>query len=252
VRSCGRALQKSEPRWHCSGGHSFDLARSGYLNLLQPQDRRSAEPGDSKAAVAARRRLHDSGATIPIFAAMAEFLQAPAAMSFLDAGCGEGFFTAGLAAQGYAIGVDLAQPAIEAAARRYPAHTWIVGNADRSLPAADHSIDIGLSLTGRRPVREFARVLKPDAQLLVAIPAPEDLIEIRGAGRDRRPATLAEFHDQFNLDREQRITCTAHLEAAAIKDIRTAIYRPLHAAAQSSANITFSLDLLLLRPLPVR
>ena len=42
-------------------GHSFDIARSGYISLLQPQDRRSLEAGDSRETAAARRELLDSG-----------------------------------------------------------------------------------------------------------------------------------------------------------------------------------------------
>ena len=61
VRGCGLALTRDEKRAFCSRGHSFDVARSGYINLLQPQDRRSKEPGDTKEAVAARRRLMIAG-----------------------------------------------------------------------------------------------------------------------------------------------------------------------------------------------
>src|SRR5450755_3800076 len=52
VRGCRRPLSRESNRFVCERGHSFDVARSGYLNLLQPQDRRSANPGDSKEAVA--------------------------------------------------------------------------------------------------------------------------------------------------------------------------------------------------------
>ncbi len=34
-------------------------------------------------------------------------------------------------------------------------------------------------------VSEFRRVLRDDGRLLVAIPAPDDLIELRGEGKDR-------------------------------------------------------------------
>ena len=40
---------------------AFDVARSGYVNLLQPQDKRSKTPGDTPEAVAARRRFLDRG-----------------------------------------------------------------------------------------------------------------------------------------------------------------------------------------------
>ena len=57
VRGCHLALTREEKRVVCARGHSFDIARSGYINLLQPQERRSKNPGDTADAVAARRRL---------------------------------------------------------------------------------------------------------------------------------------------------------------------------------------------------
>src|ERR1017187_7110592 len=65
VRNCHMELVREERRLHCPRGHSFDVARSGYINLLQPQDRRSKEPGDTAVAAAGRRRLHDRGVTEP-------------------------------------------------------------------------------------------------------------------------------------------------------------------------------------------
>ena len=54
VRGCHLALVR-EGRLLCPRGHSFDVARSGYINLLQPQDRRSKQPGDTPAAIEGRR-----------------------------------------------------------------------------------------------------------------------------------------------------------------------------------------------------
>ena len=86
-------------RWRASSGgcsaprgHSFDVARSGYVNLLQPQDRRSKQPGDTPAAVAARRRLHDRGVTGPLLHAIAEIVDTSPSDIVLDAGCGDGFY----------------------------------------------------------------------------------------------------------------------------------------------------------------
>ena len=44
VRGCGRALSKEERRWVCEQKHSFDIARAGYVNLLQPQDKKALAP----------------------------------------------------------------------------------------------------------------------------------------------------------------------------------------------------------------
>src|SRR5690242_15994757 len=97
VRDCRLALQREERRLYCPRGHSFDVARSGYINLLQPQDRRSRQPGDTAAAIAGRRRLHDRGVTAPLLEAMAETIAASPDDVVLDAGCGEGFYLGALA-----------------------------------------------------------------------------------------------------------------------------------------------------------
>src|SRR6266404_898211 len=99
VRECGLPLMREESRMVCPRGHSFDVARSGYINLLQPQDRRSRRPGDTAAAVAGRRRLHDSGVTAPLLNAIAKMIDASAGDVVLDAGCGDGFYLGALASQ---------------------------------------------------------------------------------------------------------------------------------------------------------
>jgi 23S rRNA (guanine745-N1)-methyltransferase len=139
VRDCRLPLIRD--RLLCERGHSFDVARSGYINLLQPQDRRSNQPGDTTAAVAARRRLHDRGVTGPLLRAVAEILAASESDVVLDAGCGDGFYLGTLARQtGFSgHGVDISVPAIEAAARRYPECQWMVANADRFVPPTNSS-----------------------------------------------------------------------------------------------------------------
>src|SRR5437879_220366 len=130
VRDCHMALGRVERRLLCPRGHSFDVARSGYINLLQPQDRRSKEPGDTAAAVAARRRLHDRGVTRPLLDGIAKVLKASASDVVLDAGCGDGFYLGTLAREHglTAHGVDISLPAIKSAARYYPGCEWIVAN----------------------------------------------------------------------------------------------------------------------------
>src|SRR5580698_7818261 len=127
VRNCHLALVREQRRLVCPLGHSFDVARSGYINLLQPQDRRSKQPGDTVAAVTARRRLHDSGISAPLLNAIAETVDASRRDVVLDAGCGGGFYLGSLARQigCDAHGIDISIPAVDAAARRYPECEWI-------------------------------------------------------------------------------------------------------------------------------
>ena len=247
VRDCHLPLAREERRLFCPRGHSFDAARSGYINLLQPQDRRSKQPGDTEEAVAARRRLHDRGVTGLLLQAIAQMMAASPDDIVLDAGCGDGFYLGSLAREtGFdAHGVDISIRAVDSAAGRYPDCEWVVANADRFLPYADRSFSMVLSITARMNAEEFRRVLRDDGHLLVAIPAPDDLIELRGAGRDRVARTLETFAAGFNPVNRSRITTTADLDETAVRDVLHSIYRPMRSAPVEAMRVTFSLDLLL-------
>lgn len=249
VRGCHKALASAAGRVVCELGHSFDVARSGYINLLQPQERRSKQPGDTAAAIAARRRLHDRGMTEPFLRAIGEMVAATPSDIVLDAGSGEGFYLGTLARQaGFdGHGIDISVNAIDAAARRYPECEWIVGNADRFLPYAAHSVSLVMSITGRMNTAEFRRVLRDDGRVLVAIPAPEDLHELRGAGRDRVARTMETFARGFRLVDQRQVTKLADLDADAVHDVLHSIYRPMRARPVEAMRLTFSLDLLLFR-----
>lgn len=253
VRDCHRPLTRlplshKVRRLFCDRGHSFDVARSGYINLLQPQDRRSNQPGDTSEAVAARRRLHDRGVTEPLLRGIEEIMDASSGDVVLDAGCGDGFYLGRAAGDaGFSgHGVDISTAAIDAAARRYPACEWIVANADRFIPYADGTFTLVTSITARMNASEFRRVLGDDGRLLVALPSPDDFIELRGAGRDRTARTIETFAQDFTLADRRRVTTTADLDDAAVHDVLHSIYRPLQ-SRPAAMRLTFSLDLLLFR-----
>jgi 23S rRNA (guanine745-N1)-methyltransferase len=76
-------------------------------------------------------------------------------------------------------GVDISKEAIRCAAKRYKGATWIVANGMRELPFADDSMDVILSVLAPRNTEEFARILKADGQLILGVPGPNHLIELR-------------------------------------------------------------------------
>jgi 23S rRNA (guanine745-N1)-methyltransferase len=182
--------------------------------------------------------------------AIMAMLSASADDVVLDAGCGDGFYLGSLAgAAGCdAHGVDISIPAVDAAARRYPRCHWIVANADRFVPFAGGTFSAVLSVTGRMQAAEFRRILRDDGRLLIALPAPEDLIELRGRGRDRMVRTIAEFAPQFTLRSQDRVATMADLDAASVEDVLTSIYRPLRSQPVEAMRLTFSFDLLLFDP----
>lgn len=93
---CGGALMPLGTSLRCPQGHSYDMAKEGYVNLLAIQRRHAADPGDGKAMVRARRAFLQAGYYAPFQKALAELCleYAPECgeTHLLDAGCGEGSY----------------------------------------------------------------------------------------------------------------------------------------------------------------
>ena len=251
VRGCGRPLTPVDRRLSCERGHSFDVARTGYVSLLQPQDRRSTRPGDSKEAVAARARLLDAGVGREVIDAIVR--QAPRASGTVvavDLGCGSGELLGALAAERdvCGAGIDLSAAAAEAAVRRFPAQTWVVANVDRGVPLLDGSAHLVTSLNGRRNVNECARVLVPGGTLIVAVPASDDLIELRarvqgeGIARDRADAVAAEHAAQFEVVERFTVRTRHSLTGDALRDLLRGTYRGARTSVASRVDALESLD----------
>lgn len=259
VRDCRAPLDHEDRSYRCANGHTFDVARSGYLNLLQPQDRRSRTPGDTPDAAAARRRFLDAGHARPLVDAIVRALPLRGGATLLDAGCGEGHHLAAFRhAYGVeACGIDISVPAIDLAARRHRDCLWIVGNADRFLPFADASLDAVTSITARMNAAEFRRVLAPGGTLLLAIPGPTDLLELRTAilgepvERDRVARTIEHFAPSFTLQHHETIRHVARLDRQAMIDVMSTSYRGLRTRERArletmnAMDVTLSRDVLL-------
>ena len=126
---CGGALHREERSLRCGAGHCYDIARQGYVNLLRTNRSKDKRHGDDKRMVAARTAFLDAGYYAPlrdaIAAAATEYTSGDA--DVLDAGCGEGYYTAHvlhtLQAQGASpsvCGVDISRDALICAHRRAP------------------------------------------------------------------------------------------------------------------------------------
>lgn len=232
VRGCDSPLRLFENAAKCDSGHCYDRARSGYFNLLQPQDRRSRNPGDTAQAVAARRRIMENGLGLPLLERLLEIIGARRG-SLLDLGCGEGFY-AGSIAEKLPIacyGIDISARAIEMAARRYRRATWLVANADRRLPFSTCSLDIVTSITARRNPVEVSRVLRPDGLFVVAVPAPDDLKQLRqhllGVATELDSATslVSQLSPYFQLMASYNVSSTLCLSATLLQDLLSVTYR---------------------------
>ena len=92
---CAASMQHEEHSLHCLNGHCFDLAKSGYVNLLPVQQKHTKQPGDNLQMVRARRDFLQAGYYQPFQQALcAMVVQAmPQQGILLDAGCGDGYYT---------------------------------------------------------------------------------------------------------------------------------------------------------------
>ncbi len=183
----GEPLNQSGTCWRCPAGHSFDVARQGYLHLLPVQKKRSLDPGDSKDMVAARRRFLNAGFYQPIAETVNKAVTTRAGdtkpLACLDAGCGEGYYLRQLAASNMdrslaLVGVDISKWAILAAAKQDKRPRWLVGS-NANLPVLSGTLDCVLCLFGFPVYSEFARVLKPGGMLIQADAGRDHLRELR-------------------------------------------------------------------------
>lgn len=265
VRGCGEPLTRHTGAWTCPRGHSYDVARRGYVNLLQPQDRRSAQPGDARPAVDARAALEQAGigaalirATTQIVAELA--LENGAAVVDLGSGTGRALATIAAERPLATVGIDLSVPAIAHAARHWPGPTWVVANADRRLPLVAGSVDVVLSLNGRRNPDEVTRVLRPGGSFIAAVPAPDDLREVREAmlgtstARDRTGVVVAAHADGFMLAGQRRVTDRVNLDRQGVRALLQATYRGARRREAArideldGIDVTLASDLLVFRP----
>ena len=208
VRGCHWPWRATNSEWSALAGIRSTSPGADISICCSRRNGSAKHPGDTAEVIAARRRLHDRGFTGHQRLAIAEVIRATPADVVLDAGCGDGFYLGTLQRDTGCDthGIDISIPAVDAAARRYPKCEWVVANADRAVPYPDGSFSIVLSITARMNPAEFRRVLRDGGRLLVAIPAPDDLIELRGSGRDRVAQTVDRFAGGFTLIDQRRVS----------------------------------------------
>jgi 23S rRNA (guanine745-N1)-methyltransferase len=176
-------------QWVCCHGHSFDVAKSGYVNLLPVQFKHSRQPGDDKLMVNARRQFHDFKSYEPLMAKLVELIQdyrePSQALHLYDAGCGEGSYLAycqNALATKYsdltAAGSDIAKHAVDIGAKKYKACQFSVATSvDLPLPTGSQSILLQVFAPGSSS--EYHRVLEDNGLLITVNPGPKHLWQLK-------------------------------------------------------------------------
>jgi 23S rRNA (guanine745-N1)-methyltransferase len=174
---CERDLEHGDGVLRCAGGHSFDIARQGYVNLV---------PGaaDTVEMVEARDAFLGAGHYRRLSEALgqeAAAVPAPGAVLDLGAGTGHHLATVLEAANGrLGLAVDASPAALRRAARSHPRAAAIGADAWKPLPVKDAVAAIVLSVFAPRNAAEMARILGPGGALIAVTPTTRHLYELVG------------------------------------------------------------------------
>lgn len=179
---CGATLQKFENVYRCENGHSFDVAKEGYVNLLR-SSKNGDLIGDDKISARMRRDFLNKGYYSILKDALVA-LFADRQGSLLDICCGEGFYTAALGANPnlQVYGFDISREMVRLAAKRGNG-TYFVANMAR-IPLAQESMDYCVHLFAPFQEESFASVLKPGGRLYTVIPGCHHLWGLKQAVYD--------------------------------------------------------------------
>ncbi len=179
---CSEQLHFGERQYVCPRGHSFDLARQGYVNLLAVQQKHSRNPGDTRDQVLSRRAFLEEGHYAPIAQALIDQAKELGITGpILDVGCGEGYYSSRLAdALGAELtGLDISKEAVRCAAAKYKGKQWLCATASH-IPVKSGSVSLLTSLFALTLPEEFARVLSPGGWFFQVLAAQDHLLGLKG------------------------------------------------------------------------
>jgi 23S rRNA (guanine745-N1)-methyltransferase len=224
----------------CGSGHAFDMAASGYVNLLG--GRRARASGDTRDMLVARRRFLGRGHFEPLAATLTELVRegiggdGPAGdegLCAVEIGSGTGYHLARVEEATRAAGVELSWFGIDASkeAARLAARdlagrglNFVVADVWNRVPlASGRALAILCVLAPRNPP-EFTRLLHPAGIVVVAVPVPGHLAELRDAFNllgihPGKEEALLEGLQGFEVARRVPLRFSMHLTAADVEDL---------------------------------
>ena len=233
---CAASLQQKDRSVCCEKKHSFDVAREGYLHLLPSGHGRSKIDGDTLPMLQARRRFLSAGFYAPLadalIAALPDSAGSKKEQVVVDVGCGEGYHIQLIQRHLQStccFGVDVSRDAVRLAARHRSqpeGPRFFVSDVKQGLPINDGAVDVVVDVFAPRNPADFARMLRPGGALLVAIPQPEHLHELRslradmiGIEADKRAHVSQQLAPFFDVDGDRVWRETLALPASAAHDL---------------------------------
>ena len=217
---CGDVLRQVEQALRCRAGHTFDVARQGYVNLLSGATRLR---GDTTAMVAARETFLAAGHYTFLADAVAMACRDIAAEGcIVDVGAGTGYYLAAAlnqAPERIGLAIDLSKHAARRAARAHPRIDAVVADAWGELPVMSGSAAAVLSIFGPRNPTEMRRLLHGGGALVAVVPTADHLHE------------LVDEFDLLTVDADKQEHVDAKLASEFMPAARKSFQRQLALAA---------------------
>ncbi|HVK20753.1 MAG TPA: methyltransferase domain-containing protein [Actinokineospora sp.] len=238
---CGADLAESPGVLRCPAGHSFDVAKQGYVSLLRGT---ATFTGDTAAMVDARVRFLGAGHYAPITDAIAEVTPGPGAV--IDVGAGTGHYLA--AALDKLVGraglaVDVSKAALRRAARAHPLIGAIVCDAWGPLPVRDGAAGLTLSVFAPRNPAELNRVLDPGGIAVVVAPTARHLgelvsdLDLMGVEDDKQSRVDDKMAAHFTIAHQRDVEFTMKLSHDAVAALVGMGPNAFHAGPDLAARI---------------
>ena len=243
---CAGELELGPSVVRCGRGHSFDVARQGYLNLL-----RGAQPAnaDTAAMLAARGRVLSCGVFDPLVKLVAQHTRG--ARRVLEVGSGTAHYLRHCLADDpptRGIALDVSSAAAKVAARVDPRIAAVVADVWTALPLLDQAVDAVVCVFAPRNLAEFSRVLSSDGRLLVLTPNPGHLAALRehhgllGIEPDKQQRLLAAAAEFFDLRGTSRLRVPVEFSAELAADVIAMGPNAFHRPDLPDAKVSDHLD----------
>ncbi|QTH60683.1 methyltransferase domain-containing protein [Corynebacterium hindlerae] len=182
-------LTDDDRRVISTSGHSFDVARQGYVSLIAGEGLKHT--GDDAAMVQSRETFLSRGHFAPFVEAVSEHIHQvldEAGVSddhppvIVEIGAGTGYYLAHAlddVADSRGVGIDVSVPAAKHLAKCHPRVGAVVADAWQRLPIRDNSVDVITVIFAPRNPQEFARILRENGEVIVLTAHPGHLDELR-------------------------------------------------------------------------
>lgn len=219
---CGENLSESESRYFCANNHSFDKAKSGYVNLL-PNNLPSGNHGDNKLMISARHSFLEKGYYLPLRDKLCEAIGEIAFENsvVLDAGCGEGWYTKGIfdfLKNACVLALDISKDAVKIAAKRDKNIKCAVASVFH-LPVADESVDVCVSVFSPLCESEFERVLKKGGFFVYVIPRENHLWSLKKALYDEPYKNSVKPYEMEKFSFVKKVSVDGVLKPSSKEDV---------------------------------